>query len=103
MPRGSQPGERRGGRTKGVPNKANQDIRAAAQQYTIEALETLVSVALKGESEAARVSAAVHILDRAHGKPAQAVQVAGGDNPIEMVMRWAQTASEATQDPSAKS
>lgn len=98
--RGSKPGERRGGRQKGVPNKANQDIRAAAQEYTADALATLVKVALNGESEAARVSAAVHILDRAHGKPAQAVQVGGGESPIEMVMRWAQTASEATHDPS---
>lgn len=103
MPRGSKPGERRGGRQKGVPNKANQDIRAAAQQYTIEALTTLVNIAMKGESEAARVSAAVHILDRAHGKPPQSVAVGGGETPVEMVMRWAQTASEATQDPSAKS
>lgn len=29
MPRGSKPGERRGGRQKGTPNKATRDIRQA--------------------------------------------------------------------------
>jgi hypothetical protein len=46
-----------------------------------------VSIARKGESEAARVSAAIAILDRAHGKPAQAiVGAAGGD--IGLTIRW---------------
>lgn len=75
MPRGSQPGERRGGRQKGTPNKATADIREAAQQYSEQALLVLINVATTGESEAARVSAANAILDRAHGKPKQAVDV----------------------------
>lgn len=32
MPRGSQPGERRGGRTKGTPNKLTKDVREAILQ-----------------------------------------------------------------------
>lgn len=75
MPRGSKPGERRGGRQKGTPNKATADIREAAQEYSQQALEVLVNVATAGESEAARVAAANAILDRAHGKPKQAVDV----------------------------
>lgn len=73
MPRGSKPGERRGGRQKGTLNKATADIREAAQEYSVQALQVLVSVATTGESEAARVAAANAILDRAHGKPKQSV------------------------------
>ena len=90
------------GRPKGAPNKATADVREVAQQYTGQAIQTLVQIATAGESEAARVAAANAILDRAHGKPAQAVNVGGGETPIETVMRWAQLPSEATQDPSAK-
>jgi len=75
MPRGSQPGERRGGRQKGTLNKATADIRAAAQEYSDQALQVLVNVATAGESEAARVAAANAILDRAHGKPKQSLDV----------------------------
>jgi hypothetical protein len=31
MPRGSKPGERRGGRQKGTPNKITQDLKAALE------------------------------------------------------------------------
>ena len=63
------------GRPKGAVNKATADIREAAQEYSAQALQVLVNVAIAGESEAARVSAANAILDRAHGKPKQAVDV----------------------------
>ena len=71
--RGSKPGERRGGRKKGTPNKATKEIRELAREYTIEALEALYEIATGGESEAARVSAANAILDRGYGKPAMPV------------------------------
>lgn len=38
MPRGSQPGERRGGRAKGTPNKLTKEIREHARRYGPEAL-----------------------------------------------------------------
>jgi hypothetical protein len=65
------------GRPKGAVNKATADIREAAQEYSAQALQVLVKVATAGESEAARVAAANAILDRAHGKPRQAVDVDG--------------------------
>ena len=37
--------------------------------YTKEALQTLVDIARNGRTDAARVSAANAILDRAYGKP----------------------------------
>lgn len=81
--RGSKPGERRGGRVKGTPNKATASIRDIARQYTDEAVKALVGV-LSDESAAARVAAAKEILDRGYGK---ATTVIGGDteNPIRIM------------------
>jgi len=36
MPRGSKPGERRGGRKKGTPNRVQTETKAALQQYITE-------------------------------------------------------------------
>lgn len=71
--RGSKPGERRGGRVKGVPNKATAEIKAIAQPYSAKAVSTLAHIMENGKSERARVSAANSILDRAWGKAPQAV------------------------------
>lgn len=77
--RGSKPGERRGGRAKGTPNKATAAIKEIAGQYTEEAVNTLVSILAGGEGipPAAQVAAAKELLDRAHGKPGQSVDVNG--------------------------
>lgn len=71
---GYRPGS---GRPKGVPNKATAEIKAIAQPYSEEAVHTLAQIMREGESEAAKVSAANSILDRAWGKPSQAVQHSG--------------------------
>lgn len=71
--RGSKPGERRGGRVKGTPNKATAEIKAIAQPYSDRAVKTLASIMESSDSDAARVSAANAILDRAWGRPSQAV------------------------------
>lgn len=69
-------GARQGaGRPKGVPNKTQKLLREVAQKYTTQALETLQDVMLNSDSPAARVQAASQLLDRAHGKAAQYVEV----------------------------
>ena len=67
-------GRKTGGRKKGTPNKVQSPIKEAAREYTPEALETLAAV-MQDEKQpaAARVSAANAILDRAYGKPKQAL------------------------------
>lgn len=73
MPRG---GKREGaGRPKGALNKATADIREAAQEFSQEALQILISVARTSESDAAKVAASNSILDRAHGKPGQTMDL----------------------------
>lgn len=85
---GARPGA---GRPKGSPNKATASLRDVARQYTEQAIETLVQIALAGESEAARVAAANSILDRGYGKPSQVLS--GDENGgavrtvTEIVMR----------------
>jgi len=72
--RGSKPGEKRGGRQKGTPNKVSAPIREAARAFTEDALQTLVEVmADVAQPAAARVSAANAILDRGYGKPTTVV------------------------------
>lgn len=77
-------GKKTGGRIAGVPNRATASIRAAAAEYSQEALATLVEVMRDAAAGApARVGAAREILDRAHGKPAQAITGEGGTGPVK--------------------
>lgn len=80
---GSKPGERRGGRKAGTPNKATVELRQAAGAYTAEALETLATIMRQGQSETARISAATALLDRAHGKPAQTAPQAMDESGLD--------------------
>ena len=71
----SRGGYREGaGRPLGSSNKCtteqSQRLSELAKTYTEEALLTLVDVARNGRTDAARVSAANALLDRAYGKPA---------------------------------
>lgn len=82
-------GKKTGGRVAGTPNKATADIKALAGEYTEDAIAELARLARSAESEAARVSAIKELLDRGHGKPAQAVEVGGKDGgPVKMVVEW---------------
>jgi hypothetical protein len=89
--RGSKPGERRGGRKAGTPNKATAEIRELAREYTESALTALVDILAGGEGipAAAQVAAAKEILDRGHGKATQLVDanLTGGTMSDEM-KRW---------------
>ena len=76
---GSEPGERRGGRQKGTPNKATAEIRALAMGYGPQAFQELAKLGglarddqgapLAGaQSETARLSAIGMLIDRAYGR-----------------------------------
>jgi hypothetical protein len=69
-------GTRIGGRQKGTLNKATADVKVAASAYTASAISTLASIMQDPEEASpARVAAAKELLDRAHGKPKQSVDV----------------------------
>lgn len=90
MAGGSKPGERRGGRQKGVPNKATAEIKALAQVHGPDAIATLVKI-MQGAKQpsASRVAAAKELLDRAYGKSAQPIEGGYPDKPINMALRIA--------------
>jgi hypothetical protein len=71
MPRGSAPGERRGGCQKGTPNKATAEIKEAARKYGEAAINRLAVLMMKAESEATQIAACKEILDRGYGKAQQ--------------------------------
>ena len=84
---GSKPGERRGGRKAGTPNKVTAELAGLARVHTPEALAALVLVMNDPEEPAAaRVSAANSLLDRGHGKPRQALEHGGdGGGAIQII------------------
>ena len=66
------------GRPKGrtPTQQAIADVRELAREHTVEAIDTLVSIATDSKyPAAARVGAAVSILDRGWGKPAQQMEI----------------------------
>ena len=79
--KGRRGGRRPGaGRKRGIPDRATpfqkEGLEGRARLYTDQALKALIDVATKGESEAARVTAANALLDRGYGRPRQAVEIA---------------------------
>jgi hypothetical protein len=65
---GAKPGERRGGRKPGVPNKATTEIRALAREHGPEALRELARLAKEAKTDQARIAACNSLLDRAYGR-----------------------------------
>ncbi|MFA4974937.1 MAG: hypothetical protein WC683_20225 [bacterium] len=84
--RGSKPGERRGGRQKGSPNKATAEIREIARQYAPDAVQELARLSREAQSEQARVAAIKEILDRAYGKSTQPIAGDGDGGPVQLVV-----------------
>jgi hypothetical protein len=50
-------------------------VRDLARQHTETAISTLVRICQHGESETARIAAAIALLDRAYGRPTVTVEV----------------------------
>jgi hypothetical protein len=74
MAQGSKPGERRGGRKKGTPNKVSVSIAIKAQEYSDLALATIVDAVTNADTWMARLGAAKEILDRGHGRPTMTLE-----------------------------
>lgn len=82
-------GKKYGGRKAGTPNKATADIKAAAAKHGPAALKALIDIATdEDKPPAARVGAAVALLDRGYGKPAQAITGADGKNLRIDAVHW---------------
>jgi hypothetical protein len=68
-----------------------------AKDHAESALQTLADIASGGESEAARVSAAVAILDRAYGKPVQSVEIGNADGKAFETVSTVMTPQQAAE------
>jgi hypothetical protein len=94
MSRGSVPGERRGGRKPGVPNKATAEIKAIAAQHgpaIIAKLAEMAGVIPRGapsESDAARIAAMKELLDRGYGKATQPLSGDADGPPLAIEFTW---------------
>ncbi len=74
----------KGGKREGAgrtPDEIVREIKSLARAYDVEALERL-AFWMRSENAKASVSAAIALLDRAHGKPNQAVSIDSENNKI---------------------
>ena len=67
--------------------RAPTDIRSLARSHTNMAIKILAGIAKDGTNEAARVSAAIALLDRGWGKPPQAHTGEDGKGAIRVTIR----------------
>jgi hypothetical protein len=94
MPRGgSAPGERRGGRQPGTPNKHPAEIKAVAAQHGPAIITKLAELAgvvpgSVAESQAVQVQAMKELLDRGFGRPTQPVSGDAGGPPVAFEFVW---------------
>lgn len=79
---GARPGA---GRKPGVPNRVTADIKALAQSYGEEAIDTLAKIMRSDETPPqARVAAAKELIERGYGKAAQPIGGADDLPPIKV-------------------
>src|SRR5689334_15000923 len=85
MPRGSRPGERRGGRQKGTPNRATAAKAAAIAESGLTPLDYLVSV-LRDETvpRAERMEAAARAAPYVHPRLSAVAHTGADGGPIEV-------------------
>jgi hypothetical protein len=63
------------GNPAGRPKGALSPVVLLAREHSPAAIQTLAEIACKGKNENARITAAVALLDRAYGRPAQSVEM----------------------------
>jgi hypothetical protein len=75
------------GNPKGRP-KIDPEVKELFKPHTKLALERLIFWA-KSNDPKASVTASVHILDRAHGKPVQSNEISGkGGEPLQAIIQF---------------
>jgi hypothetical protein len=78
-------GRKTGGRTAGTPNKAAAPVKALAQAHGKAAINKLVTLLERGETEQIQLAAAKELLNRGYGRPAQSVTDSDG-GAIQLVI-----------------
>lgn len=75
-------GKKTGGRQRGTPNKVTADVRRLADVHSAAAIARLAHLMENAASEQAQVAAAKELLDRAHGRPRQAIEASDSSNQV---------------------
>ena len=81
---GSKPGERRGGRQKGTPNRVTAELKAAFQKHGDGLVDALLALT-RSDNEKVQLGAIKECLDRGWGRPAQAVQMGVDPDSVPVV------------------
>ena len=81
---GTRPGA---GRKKGKVGEAKRALAEMAKEHAEAALLTLVEIATGDCAASARVSAATAILDRAYGRPPQALEHSAKGEPLRELLQ----------------
>jgi hypothetical protein len=78
-------------------------VRNLARQHTEMAISVLADICERGESEAARIAAAVALLDRAWGRPTVAIEMHDNPGPDlgALILEAHRRATEALAEPMA--
>ncbi len=94
-------GQKTGGRVRGVPNRASIARQAEVAASGLTPLDFMLT-ALRNESLdfLARFEAAKAAAPYVHPKLTTTKLTGDEDEPIQQVLRWANSTSEATPDPS---
>ena len=92
-----QPGQ--SGNPSGRP-KENAEVKALARQYTQQAIDTLGTIMLNPDAKGSeRVAAAQALLDRAYGKPAQAIVGDATADPVQITQIMRRIVDPRDSDP----
>src|SRR5688500_11290469 len=81
---GKRPGA---GRPLGSPNKITRPIKELASDYSESSIAKLVELRDYAESEQVRLQASIAILDSAHGRPRQEIDLTKDDRIVVVVNR----------------
>ena len=90
---GARPGA---GRPKGVLNKITRPIKELAGSHTEESINTLVYLRDYSKNDQVRLAATRELLDRAHGRPRQEIDM-NNDNQVRVFVNRGGKVVEASQ------
>lgn len=70
----------------GGMRKVDPNLKAAAKEHTMDALNTLVDIMKHGKKDSDRLAAASIILDRGHGKATQHIEVGDNSSLVDLLV-----------------
>lgn len=80
--------DKTGGRVAGTPNKVTLEGRQIALGFAAEAMQTAVDIMRDADApHTTRLAAAIDIMNRAWGRPTQAIEQVGETKPLEVMIR----------------